>query len=261
MSKFEKNIDAEYLKKSAVALQKVKEQSYEFLPKSDIHSILDVGCGPGIDVVAMAKLTDDNCTVVGLDFDESMLKEARRSAEENQIGSKVEFLQGSIAKLPFDNDTFDVVRAERLFQVVPESIATQDDIFKELYRVLKTGGCLILADTDWATASVNFSDIKLERKLIDFFSQECRPNGYSARNFYAQAREAKMNDIQQVIIPIEMYTFDENLPLADWLVKEASDKSVASTDELQWWMDENREKSEKNQFFCCVNMIVLKCVK
>ena len=70
-----------------------------------------------------------------------------------------------------------------------------------------------------------------------------------------------MIDIDQSIIPIEIYKFDENFPLANWLVKEAKKQNVATDNELKKWMDELTEKSNNNQFFSCINMIVAKGIK
>lgn len=94
--------------------------------------VLEVGCGTGRTSCHLAK---QGHFVTGLDIRPEMLAKARiRAANE---GLQLEFTEGSITALPFDNDTFDIVLAESVtnFADIPAAI-------KEYHRVLKSGGVL-----------------------------------------------------------------------------------------------------------------------
>lgn len=261
MSTFEKNITASYLRKSLDITKQLKELSYQFINLSESKRILDIGCGPGIDTVAMAKIAHADTRIVGLDFEQSMLDTAIEATEEARLLDKVNYVQASAAQMPFADESFDAVRAERLFQVISPAIASPQTLFDEAYRVLKSGGTMVLADTDWATASINFSDINLERRFVRFFSDECRPNGYAGREFLQLMNRAGMKDIQVIPIPILMREFSDKFPLADWLVRELRNKLAATEDEIEQWMTELTTKSERGEFLCVCNMNVVVGVK
>ena len=257
MDKLEKYIDSDYLKQTTEYLKEVKELSYSLLNLKKARYILDIGCGPGIDTTAMAKLMSRNSHITGVDINEEMLNEANDLAKNLKLLKQVEHIKGSAGDLPFRNNYFDGVRADRLFQVIGEDEIPPSRIFDEAYRVLKKGGRMVLVDTDWGTASVDFSDNHIERKFLRFFTDHLRPNGYAGRMFYRLMKKAEMKDISVHPMPLVMRSFEKNNPLADWFYKEALKINFAPQEELDLWMDELTEKSEQGQFFGMVNMNVL----
>lgn len=261
MSNFEKNITASYLLNMRDIMKQLKEITYQFIKPEEAKTILDIGCGPGIDTIAMAKLSAANTQIVGLDFEQSMLDAAIEATKEAGLLEKVNYVHASAVQMPFADESFDAVRAERLFQVIAPSIASPQLLFDEAYRVLKSGGTMVLADTDWATVSINFSDLDLERRFARFFSDECRPNGYAGREFLQLMNQSGMKDIQVIPIPILMREFSDQFPLANWLVRELRNKQAATEDEIALWMTELTAKSERGEFLCVCNMNVVVGVK
>ena len=261
MGNFEKNISIEYLRNSANQMMQLKELSYQLLDLSEPKKIVDIGCGPGIDTVAMAKLSHEESHIIGVDFDQAMIDTANEYAKQEMVDSKVRHIKASAIELPFSEENFDAVRAERLFQVIPSTIASSQVIFNELYRVLSLNGIMVLADTDWATVSINFSDIEIERRFVRFFCDVCRPNGYAGRQFLELMNKAGMIDIEVFVVPIIMRQFNSQFPLADWLVRELKSHNKATDTEIDNWMTELTEKSEKGEFLAVANMNIVKGVK
>ena len=60
------------------AAQAYKQRSYELLNLKPGHRVLDVGCGTGDDVCAMAKIVGLSGRVVGIDNSEVMIAEAKK---------------------------------------------------------------------------------------------------------------------------------------------------------------------------------------
>lgn len=89
--------------------------------------VLDVGTGTGI--VAQAA-RDHGASVVGIDFSDAMLVEARRAHP------AVEFQSASADALPFDGESFDAVVAN----VTLHHLARPDDALREARRVLARSG-------------------------------------------------------------------------------------------------------------------------
>jgi arsenite methyltransferase len=103
--------------------------------------VLDLGCGAGTDSLVAAQMVAPDGRVVGIDMTPEMLEKARRAAAELEA-TNVEFFEAEAEKLPFDDDTFDVVISNGVIDLIPD----KDAVFAELMRVLKPGGRIQLAD-------------------------------------------------------------------------------------------------------------------
>jgi phosphatidylethanolamine/phosphatidyl-N-methylethanolamine N-methyltransferase len=97
--------------------------------------VLEVGVGTGINLSLYPK----NCSVIGIDFNESMLEIARERAERKDTRN-VRLLQMDAADLKFPDNAFDIVYAPYLISVVPDPVR----VAGEMRRVCRPGGRVIL---------------------------------------------------------------------------------------------------------------------
>ena len=104
------------------------------------HStILDVGCGGGRTVSKLAAIATQG-KVCGIDYsDESVAVSKKTNARWIDLG-RVEIREGSVSRLPFSNDVFDLVTAVETHYFWPDLAADT----REVLRVLKPGGALIM---------------------------------------------------------------------------------------------------------------------
>jgi len=100
--------------------------------------VLDVACGPGIVVEALARSAGE---VVGCDITPAMLEKARGRCDRAGLGN-VRFTPGRAEALPFEDAAFDVVVSRSAVHHFPDPGAA----FREMARVVKSGGRVITVD-------------------------------------------------------------------------------------------------------------------
>lgn len=104
--------------------------------------VLDVGCGSGNLTLTAKRYAGPTGSVYGIDASSEMIDVARRKAR--QMGLGVSFDVALIEKLPVDNSTFDIVISRLVMHHLPDDLKRQ--AFAEVFRVLRPGGTVFLAD-------------------------------------------------------------------------------------------------------------------
>lgn len=106
-------------------------------------AILDIGCGGGSTVRKLGAMVPDG-RVVGLDYSEASVAVSRATNAREIEAGRVQIELGSVAALPFADNTFDLVTAIETHYYWPDLPAN----VREVYRVLKPGGTfVIIAET------------------------------------------------------------------------------------------------------------------
>ncbi|MDC7279498.1 class I SAM-dependent methyltransferase [Butyrivibrio fibrisolvens] len=127
---------------------------------------LDVGCGSGALTIACAK-RNPNASFMGIDRWGKEYASFNRNLCENNAQaegvSNVSFRQGDATKLPFDDETFDVVTSNYVYHNIPSK--DRQAILLETLRTLKKGGTFAIHDI---MSKGKYGDMKaFEKKLKD----------------------------------------------------------------------------------------------
>ena len=104
-------------------------------------TVVDIGCGAGMDLLLAAKQVGSTGKAIGVDMTNAMAERARASAREAGL-TTVEVRLGDALALPIDADTVDVVTSNGVINLTPDKAKA----FAEVFRVLRPGGQFLYGD-------------------------------------------------------------------------------------------------------------------
>jgi arsenite methyltransferase len=104
-------------------------------------TVLDLGCGAGLDTLIAARRVGPSGMVIGVDFSTAMLSRARQAVAESGVVN-VELRESDAERLPIRDGEIDVVLVNGIFNLNP----ARDAIFHELARVVRRGGAVYAAE-------------------------------------------------------------------------------------------------------------------
>ena len=247
-------VDPEFLRVTGNLLNHIKQCSYELMHIQPGQKVLDLGCGPGTDTIPLAALVGANGRVIGADYDEAMISEARRRAEQADVNTWVEHQCVDAVSLPFATDYFDSCRSERLFQ----HLYHPELALAEMTRVTKPGGWVVVLDTDWGSLSTDSDDSDIERRLTRFLAESFLHNGYSGRKLYRLFKQQNLADISFEVFPIATpsYAVAHQATQADRIEQKALKAGVITGDELNRWQAGLEQADSEGVYFCSVNLML-----
>ncbi len=135
-----KNYDAQH----GFVTMKSDDRGRDLVVQHGVRSgdrVLDAGGGTGSTALRAAHAAGSTGHVVVLDLSLGMLEEAERKAEDAGLADRMEFVEGDMLELPFDDASFDAVLST--YSVCPLYDPAAGAL--ELYRVLRRGGRLAVA--------------------------------------------------------------------------------------------------------------------
>ena len=135
------SMDKEHLPMAQWALEHIK------IP--DNGKIADLGCGGGYNIKRMLEMSA-KAKFIGLDISDESVKKAQK-VNKDELGKRVKIIKGSSEKLPFKDNSIDLITAFEtvFFWKKPEKA------FREIFRSLVKGGCFAVInnygdpDVDW----------------------------------------------------------------------------------------------------------------
>lgn len=123
--------------------------------------VLEVGCGTGALIRALARRRDFSGYACGVDHSDAFIKAAREFSAAEGVADSVEFRVGDAHALDVADASFDVVIAHTLISHVtdPESVV------REMARVVRPGGSVVIFDGDYASMTYAMPDHEFGRQM------------------------------------------------------------------------------------------------
>jgi ubiquinone/menaquinone biosynthesis C-methylase UbiE len=229
-----------------------KPRSLELLGVQPGQHLLDVGCGVGDVTRMLGRRVGPKGRVVGSDLSERLIAEARRRT--TAADGPVEFQVDNAEVLPWPADTFDGSRADRvlMFMDRPELAV------KEMVRVTRPGGRIVLGEFDMETAIVDSPYRLLTRRLMDSWCDTI-PNGWIGRRLPGLFQGLGLQGVTVTPLTLCLTTF------ANWnevfqiglTVERAQRANVVSAQEAALWLQQLREADRQGRFFMALTLFLV----
>jgi ubiquinone/menaquinone biosynthesis C-methylase UbiE len=204
--------------------------------------VLDAGCGPGFYVAETLERVGPEGSVAGVDASAAMLAAAARRCEGH---GNVSFHEGDVTALPVPDADFDRALSVQVLEYVTDIPAA----LRELLRVLRPGGRLLVWDVDWATVSWHSRDpARMERFLAAWDEHLADPS--LPRTLAARMREAGFEDVEMEGHAFATSDLTEET-YAGALIPLMAD--YVGTAEAEDWAEEQRELQRRGEsYFACI---------
>jgi SAM-dependent methyltransferase len=124
------------------------------VPLGTAQRILALGCGTGIEVRALRRVTQPDTAIVGVDHSPVLIDMARRLTAEEGLESNVSYQTGDAHHLGFADGDFDIVTMHTLISHVDDPL----QVLREARRVVRPGGTVAIFDGDYASLTFGYPD-------------------------------------------------------------------------------------------------------
>ena len=239
-----------YLTRMAVDLGAVKRGLHDMLEPAPGSRVLDIGCGTGADVRALAERVGPSGHVVGVDNSARLIAEGVAQSAGRDL--PVEFQVADAHELPFADSSFDAVRSERVFMHLPDP----ERGLREMIRVTRPGGHLLIADPDHGMWALDHPDRDLTRTLLTWWF-DFIANPWIARGMRARLNAAGLADVRVMLLPIVLYGLEsaDAMTGISKAAAAAAAQGVISEAEQRRFDEELTARDRADRFFMCGTVI------
>jgi SAM-dependent methyltransferase len=225
----------------------LKRRSRRLLDPASGDRLLDVGCGTGDDVAALADAVAPDGRALGVDASAAMVREAR---DRTSGGGVVGLAVADVGALPLADAVIDGCRADRVLQHVPDPRGA----FAGLCRVVRPGGRVAVTDSDWGTLAVDPPGGDLADLTARIADPEwaCARNPRVGRRLRRWAAGGELVDVDldaTTLLLTEFEAADEVLGLTG-RVETMREAGALDPDAARRWLDALRA-ADADDSFCC----------
>lgn len=235
-------------------LAPLKQRTYELMEIRPGNRVLDVGCGPASDTIALADRVGPSGFVIGIDSDKETIAEAERKAISAGVGDNVRHRVVNTLSLPFKAEEFDSARCERTFQY----LEAPDLALAEMIRVTRAGGKIVVADVDWGAGSIDTPYPFVAQTLEGVLAQRILPNGYSGRTLHRLLTSAGLEQVKVELHPFALHALPmiRHVAQLDAAENVALEEGFLSVEQIEAWREELERYGRNGWLFASLCIVV-----
>ncbi|MDH5720305.1 MAG: methyltransferase domain-containing protein [Spirochaetia bacterium] len=156
----------------------------DFADLKEGETMIDLGSGRGHDVIKAADMVTPSGHVYGIDFTDEMIKTAEKNIEKLKI-TNAKILKSDISNIPLESETVDAV----ISNCVINHALDKEKVFREIFRLLKTGGRFIVSDV------ISESELPEEVKNDPEAWAKCYGGAIPKNDYFSAVENAGFNNI------------------------------------------------------------------
>src|SRR5215218_9635116 len=212
--------------------------------------VLDMGCGTGVAARTIARRANFSGRVTGIDLSPYLVEAAKRLADEEGLGSQVEFRSGDTRELDIPDGEFDAVVAHTLVSHVQEALT----MLNEATRVIKPGGLIAIFDGDYASMTFALDDPVESKRYEEALIRAIVTSPRVMRQMPRLIQQAGLEMVR--VLPYIMAEVGEGdfwLSAIDAFGKLAPKSGAMTEAEASSWANALHEASEEGVYFGASN--------
>lgn len=218
-------------------------------------NVLDVGSGPGHQAVEMAAVIGATGRLVGIDPAESAISISTRRCADL---SNVHFQLGDVAELPFEPGVFDAVMSSQVFEYLEDVLGG----LKEICRVLRPGGRVLIHDTDWGATLWCANNPHRMSHILEVWDRHLA-DPHLPQTLGMKLRAAGFTDVQvEPIVQLETELSPGCLSdvLMRFVIGYAQSQDIPAA-EIDAWVEDLVGLSASGQYFFSSNEYIFTAIK
>lgn len=218
------------------------------------EQLLEVGCGSGVLCRQAVRGMDLARKITGIDISFSFVNAAQGIVNEAKLAPKINFSTGAAENLPFAGQEFDAVFAARLLL----HAADPSDVVKEMVRVVKHSGRVVVMDWDYDTVVVDHPDRELTRRLIHWRTDHRGGDNWSGRKLFRIMAEAGLRDLHLDPVVSIARSERDSLTQSLWHAAQgARDQAVITPEEYEAWTGELQAAMKAGYYYASILYFVV----
>ena len=230
--------------------QKVLREYLDVMNIDSDDTVLDMGCGTGVAARTIARRVNFSGRVTGIDLSPYLVEAAKRLADEEGLGDRVQFRSGDTRDLDIPDGRFDAVVAHTLVSHVQEALT----VIKEAARVVKPGGLIAVFDGDYASMTFALDDPVQSKKYDEALINALVTSPRVMRQMPHLIQQASLEMIRMFpYIMVEVGKGDFWLSGIDAYEKLAPKSGAMTEEEATNWANALRKASDQGVFFGASN--------
>jgi ubiquinone/menaquinone biosynthesis C-methylase UbiE len=235
---------------SIPAVAKEKQRSIELLELAPGDRVLDVGCGNGSELRALAETVGPGGRVVGLDRSTTLIAEA--AARGLSAVEPIELITGDAHALPFPDQEFSACRADRALQ----HLARPEDAIAEMARVTRARGRVLVTESRWGLVAPDL-DRGVTDRLLQVMATDTERESWLGDELPSMLERAGLVGVQSVT---RDYVLDQLEPLSRfiglrWSVQRAVRTGALAPAEARDWSEGLRDLVTRGDAFVMVLIV------